>query len=62
MIGDPYSILILIGITFLGLQLYVLLSIIKNNKAERFFFNRKNLYLIQLYIEKFFGHIHTRKD
>ena len=62
MIGDPYEILILVGLIFLGLQLYVLISIAKNNKGERYFFNRTQLYAIQLRIEKLFGQIHTRKD
>ena len=62
MIGDPYSVLALVGLIFMGLQLYVLLSIVKNNKGERFFFDRTQMYAIQLRIEKLFGQIHTRKD
>ncbi len=62
MIGDPYSILVIVGLIFFGLQLYVLLSIVKNNKGERFFFDRTQMYAIQLRIEKLFGQIHTRKD
>ncbi len=62
MIGDPYTVLVLIGLILLGLQLYVMLSIIKNNKGERFFFDRTQRYAIQLRIEKLFGEIHTRKD
>jgi len=62
MIGDPYTVLVLLGLILLGLQLYVMLSIIKNNKGERFFFDRTQRYAIQLRIEKLFGEIHTRKD
>ena len=62
MIGDPYTVLVLIGLIFLGLQIYMLLSIIKNNRGERFFFDRTQLYAIQVRIEKLFGQIHTRKD
>ena len=62
MIGDPYTVLVLIGLIFLGLQIYMLLSIIKNNRGERFFFDRTQLYAIQLRIEKLFSQIHTRKD
>ena len=62
MFGDPYSALVLVGLIFLGTQLYVLLSIVKNNKGERFFFDRTQMYAIQLRIEKLFGQIHTRKD
>ena len=62
MIGDPYTVLALIVLIFLGLQFYVLLSIVKNNKGERYFFDRTQLYAIQLRIEKLFGHIHTRED
>ena len=62
MIEGPYSVLALVGLIFMGLQLYVLLSIVKNNKGERIFFNRTQLYAIQLRMEKLFGQIHTRKD
>ena len=62
MIGDPYSVLVLVGLIFMGLQLYVLLSTLKNNKGERFVFDRTQLYAIQLRIEKIFGKIHTRED
>ena len=62
MIGDPYSILVIVGLILFGLLLYVLLSIVKNNKGERFFFDRTQMYAIQLRIEKLFGQIHTRKD
>jgi len=62
MIGDPLTVLVLIGLIFLGSQLYVLVSIIKNNRGGRYFFDRTQLYAIQLRIEKLFGQIHTRKD
>ena len=62
MIGDPYMVLLLVALIFLGLQLYVLLSIVKNKKGERFFLDRTQLYAIQLRIEKLFSQIHTRKD
>ena len=62
MIGDPYTVLALIGLISLRLQLYVLLSIVKNNRGERYFFDRTQMYAIQLRIEKLFGKIHTRKD
>ena len=62
MFSDPYLVLALVGMIFMGLQLYVLLSILKNNKVKRFFFDRTQMYAIQLRIEKLFGKIHTRKD
>ena len=62
MFGDPYSVLVLVGLIFLGLQLYVLLSTLKNNKGERFLFNQTQLYAIKFRIEKLVGQVHMRKD
>ena len=41
MFSGPYSILVLVGLIFLGLQLYVLLSIVKNSKGERWDFRKQ---------------------
>ncbi len=62
MIGDPYTVLVLIGLIFLGLQLYVLVSIVKNKKGENYLLDRTKLYSIQLRIETLFSKIHTRED
>jgi len=55
-------VLIPAALFLLGLQLYTLSSMIKNEKGERFFFNKTRMYSIQLRLEKWFGAIHTRKD
>ena len=62
MIEDPYTALVLVGLIFLGLQLYVISSIARNNKNERFILNPTQLYAIKLRVEKLFASIHTRKD
>ena len=55
MANNPFIAILIIGFVFLTLQIYVAISIIKNKNGERFIFNQKQDYQMQLYIEKWFG-------
>ena len=52
----------LILLSFLGIQTYVALQILRNKRNEPFIFNKTNKFYIHQRMLKHFGWIHTRTD